>query len=122
MKNEQTIRAGIIEIAMETIGSASLYREVHLNAEQEEHLDNHGSVTIDGHEVHLLAQTQQDSIYGYEVSDASEANYLVADDLGPTPAPDVAVIVRVLDVLFGSMDDWPDNYAQTCGWDVKING
>ena len=117
MKTET--RDAILQIAMETMSSAKLYCEVSLTDEQDAHFDDHGSVDVDGHEVVLLAQTQQANIYGYEVKNAADANYLVSEAYGSFATPEIAVMIRVLDALFGSTDDWPDNYAQTNGWDIK---
>jgi len=104
----------IIRWAIET-ADLTLYYSIDSEFDPPENWD--GSCPGDnGGEIHLIAQSETECLYGETTDDIAGASYLVGDCVIVADDSARAAVEDLLNRLFGSQSNWPDNYAQTRGW------
>ena len=69
-----------------------------------------------GGEIHLISQTDASAIYAETTDDIAVADYVVGSVIIESAAD--RAVRGLLDVVFGDRENWPDNYAQTAGWNL----
>jgi len=69
-----------------------------------------------GGEIHLIAQSETECLYGETTDNPDQADYLITS-VGIAQGNDL-MVEQVLDILFGCQSQWPDGYAQTQGWKI----